>query len=108
MRRFTLSGPGWGRVLLPIGGLLLLCLIWAIRWVRADFQPGISATWTVSPLMMQAALLGLFAAGVSVAAVVRGANWPGRDLAGRAALVGIGLFVVPAVLTSFAKDQIGD
>jgi hypothetical protein len=108
MRWFTLSGPGWGRVLLPIGGLLLLCLIWAIRWVRADFQPGISATWTVSPLMMQAALLGLFAAGVSVAAVVRGANWPGRDLAGRAALVGIGLFVVPAVLTSFAKDQIGD
>jgi drug/metabolite transporter (DMT)-like permease len=94
--------------MLPIGGLLVVCLIWAVGWVRADFQPGAYARWTLTPLMMQAALLGLFAAGVSVAAVVRGANWPGRDLAGRAALVGIGLLVVPAVLTSFAKDQIGD
>ena len=58
--------------------------------------------------MAQAALLGLFAFAASLAAVVRGARWPARDLVGRAALVGVGLFIVPAVLTSFGKEQIGD
>jgi drug/metabolite transporter (DMT)-like permease len=99
---------GRTRKWLPICGLLLLCLIWAVGWVRADFEPGVSGRWSLTPLMAQAVLLGLFAFAASLAAVVRRVRWPARDLGWKAALVGIGLFVVPAVLTSFAKERIGD
>jgi len=108
MRSFTSDGPGRARSLLPIGGLLLVCLIWAVGWVRADFQPEASSRWLLNPLIAQAALLGLFALAASVAAVVRRPGWPARDVFWRATLIGAGLFVVPAVLASIGKDRTGD
>jgi drug/metabolite transporter (DMT)-like permease len=108
MHIFTWSGPGWGRKLLPIGGLLLMCLIWAAGWIRADFGPRTSGRLSLTPMMEQALLLGLFAFAARLAALVRRARWRARDLGWEVVLVGVGLFVVPAVLTSFAKERIGD
>src|SRR4051812_26458459 len=108
MRRFTWNGPGWERKLLPIGGLLLVCLIWAVGWIRADFGPRVSGRWSLTPLMEQAALLGLFTLAAGLTATVRRARWRARDLGWKAVLVGVGLFAVPAVLTSLAKENIGD
>jgi drug/metabolite transporter (DMT)-like permease len=99
---------GTGRNWLPICGLLLLSLLWAVGWVRADLQPGASARWSLTPMMNQAFLLGSLALAASAAALVRRAEWVAKDVAGRAALVGIGLFAIPAVLTSVAKGRMDD
>jgi len=93
---------------LAIAGLLLLCLIWAVGWVRADLQPGTSGRWSVTPLMNQAALLGSLALAAAAAALVRRVEWPGREFAGKAGLVGVGLFVIPTLLTGVARDRIDD
>ena len=102
-----------GRKWLPIAGLMLLCLLWAVGWVHADLfpgsrVPGSAAGLKMSPLLSEAALLGLFAALAAVATPRRRAWWPAKSIAGWAALVGLGLFVVPAILTGLAKDWIDD
>lgn len=99
---------GLPRNLLAIGGLLSLCLIWAVGWVRADLQPGAAAQGMLTPLLSQAALLGALAAAAGTAAFVRRASWQTRRAAAKAALVGVGLFVVPAVLTILGEGRIRD
>lgn len=108
MRKVLLDLGGVRRKLLPIGGLLTLCLIWAMGWVRADLQPGASGRWSVSPLGAQATLLGVLAIAAGGAAMLRRAVWPSRVAAGKATLVGMGLFVVPAVLTIIGGGRIDD
>ena len=104
---------GAGRKGLPISGLLALCLIWAVGWVRADLQPGAAAQGALTPLLSQAALLGALALAAAIAALVRRAQWPrirvaaGPELVGMA-LVGMGLFVIPAIATILGEGQIDD
>ena len=144
---------------MPIGGLLLLSLLWAAGWVRADLFPG-SGKWVrLGPLESEAAVLGAFAGLAAVVWWVRmgraerglkpniysdgfvarlkpcryykacndrlpkqaSSSCPdaqsfqsdsrgsaGGRLAGRAALVGMGLFVAPAVLGGLARGWVED
>jgi drug/metabolite transporter (DMT)-like permease len=91
-----------------IGGLLLLCLIWASASLRADLLPGTAAVSHESAVELEALLLAAFAVLAGTGALVRKVQWPrGRDL-GLTALVGAGLFVVPTVLVAFSREQISD
>ena len=108
MRKTHGDRVGAGRKGLPISGLLALCLIWAAGWVRADLQPGAAAQRSLTPLLAQAALLAALAAASGIAALVRRAGRPTIRLAAEAGLVGIGLFVVPAVLPAFSEGRIDD
>ena len=93
----------------PIGGLLLLSLLWAVGWVRADLVPGRAASEPkLSALHSQAALLGVFAVLAATAGAIGKRRWPRGHLAGKAVLAGIGLFVAPAVLTAICGAWIDD
>jgi drug/metabolite transporter (DMT)-like permease len=89
---------------LPVAGLMLLCLLWAAGWVHADLFPGSTAGLRLSPLLSEAALLGIFAALAAAAALLGKRAWPVKGVAGSAALVGFGLFVAPAVLTGLGRQ----
>lgn len=97
-----------GRKWLPMAGLMLLCLLWATGWVHADLFPGSTAGLKLSPLLSEAALLGLVAVLAAVAVLIGRRGWPAKGVACRAATVGVGLFVVPAVLTGLANGWMDD
>jgi len=99
---------GTGRKWLPIGGLLLLSLLWAVGWLRADLSPGSGAGLKVSALWGEAALLGVLAVGSGLVGIARQQGWMAWDAIGRAVLVGVGLFVAPAVLMSLATGWVED
>src|SRR3569833_358939 len=89
-------------------GLLLLSLLWAVGWVRADLAPGTRAGMELSPLWGEAALLGVFAVMAALAGKTLEKRWPtGRAMA-ISLLAGFGLFVVPAVLAVRAQERIDD
>ena len=91
----------------PVGGLLLLCLLWAGAALRSDLLP-VSGGAGAAGLAGQAIALALFALAAGLAALLRRAEWPsGRQLAA-AAMVGIGLFAAPALVLEFARVEIGD
>ncbi|HEY1577439.1 MAG TPA: hypothetical protein VGF82_10260 [Terracidiphilus sp.] len=92
---------------MPIGGLLLLSLLWAAGWVRADLFPGPGPGVKLGPLESEAAVLGVFA-GLSGLALVRRSKWPGGRFAGRAVLAGLGLFVLPTILAESTRNWVGD
>ena len=71
-------------------------------------MPGSSSPANSSPLLNQAVLLALFAVISVAAALVRKTRWPRGRTLGVPVLVGIGLFVLPAVLTDVASAHIGD
>jgi drug/metabolite transporter (DMT)-like permease len=93
---------------LPMAGLMLLCLLWAAGWVHTDLFPRSTAGPKLSPLLSEAALLGLFATMAGVAMLAGRLRWPSKDVAGWATLVGLGLFVVPALLTGLSNQWIDD
>lgn len=93
---------------MPICGLLLLCLIWALGWVRADLSPGRGTGIRLNPLWSEAVLLGSFAVISGVAGAASKRRWPIRTEIGKAVVIGVGLFVVPAVLNTFIKERIED
>lgn len=99
---------GTGRQWLPIGGLLLLSLLWALRWVRADLEPGAAAGGGLGPWLNEAALLGSFAAISGIAGAVLKKRWPTGKVAIKSVLVGIGLFFVPAALNAVIQSRIDD
>ena len=90
----------------PIVGLLLLSLLWAIGWVRADLSPVLSGGLRLNPLWQEAAVLGVFAAAAALAGGVLKRGWPTGRGAFRTVLTGFGLFVVPAVLGFVAGERI--
>ena len=90
-----------------VGGLLLLCLIWAWASIREDMLPGSTAAAEFPPLAAEAMLLGLFAGLAGAAAFIRKAMWPRIRGSGSMMLVGIGLFVVPSLLTEWSEGWIG-
>jgi drug/metabolite transporter (DMT)-like permease len=92
---------------LPIGGLLLLSLLWAVGWVRADLSPASSSELRLRPLWSEAASLGALA-GLAVVGLLVRKERQVDGLSGRAVLVGLGLFVLPSVLVAIAADWIDD
>lgn len=88
--------------------LLLLCLLLALPSLRSDLLPGPTSAASSSFLAMQSIPLALFAVIAAIVALVRKARWPCSKMLGAAALVGFGLFVLPAVLIEIAKGSIDD
>jgi drug/metabolite transporter (DMT)-like permease len=108
MRKALGERTGMRRKWLPIGGLLLLSLLWAVGWVRADLSPGSGAALRLSPLWSQTGLLGIFAGLAGMAAIARNRRWPERRAAGTAVFIGIGMFVLPTVVVTLAAEWIDD
>jgi drug/metabolite transporter (DMT)-like permease len=88
--------------------LLLLSLLWAVGWVRADLEPGAVGGIKLSPLLSEAVLLGVLAVVAAITGVILKKAWPLRDYAFRTLLAGIGLFVVPSVLIVLVRERIDD
>jgi drug/metabolite transporter (DMT)-like permease len=93
--------------LLAITGLLLLCLLWAVDSVRADLFPS-AVAHALPRFERQALQFGLLAIGAAVFASVRKAMRPHGRMLGECTLVGLGLFVVPALLLHVSREWISD
>lgn len=100
------ANPGKGA--LATGALLLLCLLWAWDSLRSDLMVGSAREMSVSPLLREGLLLGLFAVLSGLAAVLRKARWPRSTTLTMTVLAGLGLFVLPVVLITFGRDWIDD
>ena len=93
---------------MAIAALLLLSVIWAWASLRADLLPSSVVRESVSPLMMEALLLAIFAVAAAILALIRRSRWLRGRLLGLSLLVGIGLFAVPAVLDEVGKGWVDD
>jgi drug/metabolite transporter (DMT)-like permease len=85
--------------------LLLLSLLSAAGMVRGDLLPRVD--WDQVPnLERQTLPFALLAVLAAVTAVARRSAWPGKGVFWDAVLVGLGLFVAPAVLFAVAGESI--
>lgn len=91
----------------PVTALLLLCFLWSLGSLRSDLMPGIFAAG-LPALEREAMHLGAMAAVAGLIALVVGAAWPRGRQIWDAMLIGLGLFVVPALLGEAAKGSIPD
>ncbi|HEY2469665.1 MAG TPA: hypothetical protein VGI45_17725 [Terracidiphilus sp.] len=91
----------------PIGGLLLLCALWATASLQRDLLPGWGST--VAPTLSgQAVPLALVAATAGVLTLARRKSFPGGRQFAIAILVGLGMFAAPAILLQLANGSISD
>jgi drug/metabolite transporter (DMT)-like permease len=92
---------------LPVVGLLLLCFLWSLDSLRAEFAPDTPAVG-LPPFAREAVHLALLAVVTGLFARVRSAVWPlGRQI-WDSVLVGLGLFVAPAILAALSNSTIPD
>jgi drug/metabolite transporter (DMT)-like permease len=89
----------------PASGLLLLSALWAVASLRTDLIPQFGAE-TLPPAQGQAALFSVFAAVAASIAVAQHVEFPRGRRAWACASIGIGLFVVPAVLAAYAQGWV--
>ena len=92
---------------LPVTGLLLLCFLWSLESLRSDLLPSQFATG-LPPFEREAMHLGSLAVVGWLMAGVQRAPWPSGRQIWDSMLIGLGLFVVPALLGEVAKDEIPD
>ena len=88
--------------------MLLLCLFWACASLRSDLLPGSTTTANSFSLAIQAIPLTLFAGITAIAARLRKARWPAGVALRSTVLVGVGLFVAPALLIEITRGVIDD
>lgn len=91
----------------PVVGLLLLCFLWSLGSLRSDLAPGVLAT-DLPPFERDAVHLGVLAVVGWLLTAALGAKWPKGGRIWDAVLIGLGLFVVPALLGAASKDEIPD
>ncbi len=91
----------------PVAGLLLLCFLWSLESLRSDLAPSILAT-DLPPFERDAVHLGVLAVVGWLLTAALGAKWPKGRRIWDAVLIGLGLFVIPAILGEAAKDEIPD
>lgn len=94
---------GW----LAIAGFLLLCLLWELPSLASDLLPGATAS-QMPALARQAIEFALLAAGASLFALARRAEWPSARRAMAWMVAGTGLFLVPSLLVHSAREWIGE
>jgi drug/metabolite transporter (DMT)-like permease len=93
----------------PIAALLLLCLLWSLSSLRSDLLPQLASnTSQAPPLARQAFPLALLAVALCLLSVARRSQWPRGKVLLASALIGIGLFVAPAVLVFLARNWVSD
>jgi drug/metabolite transporter (DMT)-like permease len=90
----------------PVAGLLLLCLLWSLDSLRADLLPSLHLdqrqTWVQALAFAMAALTA-----VSLSLMRRAPRLGARE-AMQAALIGVGMFVAPAMLIQMAGSWVTD
>jgi drug/metabolite transporter (DMT)-like permease len=86
---------------------LLLSAFWAAAWLRRNLIPHFGAD-TLSPAQGQAALFSVFAALAASIAVVKRVEFPRGRRAWACASIGVGLFVIPAVLAACAQGWVSE
>lgn len=89
----------------PSLGLLLLAGLWAVSSLSSDVFSH-AGGGALSPMQRQAVLFSAFAAVAASIAVARHLDFPRGRLALACAGIGLGLFVLPSLLVSFAQDTI--
>ena len=100
-----MAGHGLRAARGPIAGLLLLCFLSSLGSLRSDLLPNLTPV-PLPQMEGKVLALALLAAAAAVFAGWRRAEWPrGRKLLD-SVLVGVGLFVVPAVLVAAAAPWI--
>ncbi len=95
----------------PTAALLLLCFLWSVASLRPDLFPGLFPSLVpdiLPPIERQALTFALLAVAATLFSLLRGAEWPSRTRLLASAVVGMGLFVAPAVSFCFAKQWIGN
>lgn len=94
---------------MPVAALFLLCFLWSLNSLRSDLLPQFPAIANQGLMFLHQALpLALLAIASSFFALVRRSEWPrGKELR-ESVLIGLGLFVAPAVLTFFATSWLSD
>ena len=92
---------------IPAAGLLLLCLLWSLASLRADLFPGLVPE-ILPPLERQALPFALLAVAATLFSLRRGIKWPDRKGLLASVIVGLGLFVAPALSFSIAKEWVGN
>ena len=88
-----------------IGALLTLSALWATAWLRADLSPGLRSE-ELPNSVRQAVLFSVFTAVAAVGTLVRRGAFPRGRNAWACFGLGLGLFVVPAALTTLAEGWI--
>lgn len=92
---------------LPVTGLLLLCFLWSLGSLRSDLLPS-QFVAGIPTLEREAIHLGALGVVGWLLAGVFHARWPqGREI-WDSVLVGLGMFVVPALLGEATKSEIPD
>jgi drug/metabolite transporter (DMT)-like permease len=91
----------------PVAGLLVLCLLWSLGSLRTEFAPGAAGT-AMPPLAREALSLALLAVIAALLSLLRKAEWPSGRQIWDCVLIGLGLFVVPALFGDLAKTTIPD
>jgi drug/metabolite transporter (DMT)-like permease len=89
----------------PVAALLFLCLLWSLASLRIDLLPALD-NQALPTMEKQALPLGLLAITSSLIAISRRANRPQMRQIRSAILIGLGLFVAPAVLVSLSNQGI--
>jgi len=103
LRRTQLARAGTS----PALGLLLLSALWAGSWLHTSLIPRSGAD-NLPPLLVQAAFFCVFAAVAGSIALARHVEFPRGRHAWTCAGIGIGLFVVPAVLATCTEGRISE
>lgn len=93
--------------IVPAAVLLLACFLGSLGDLRAELLP--SLEWGgLPPMERQAMQYALLAIAASLPSLVRRAQWPSRRQLGDAVLIGLGLFVAPALLIHFSLEWVTD
>ncbi len=90
---------------LPSALLLVLSLLWSLGPIRADLLPGLVPVG-LPPLERQGLAFAMLALVATLLALARRAPWPEMGSLRDAAVIGLGLFVVPALLVWWASDAV--
>lgn len=91
----------------PAAGLLFLCFLWSLASLRSDLVPNLLPN-LLPPIERQALPFVLLALSGALFSFLRGAEWPQPRRFRGAVLIGLGLFVVPAVAIYWAEQYISD
>ncbi|HEY1767875.1 MAG TPA: DMT family transporter [Terracidiphilus sp.] len=93
------------RHIAPVAALLLLCFLWSVQSLRSDLFPGLIPA-AMPPIELDILSFGLLAIAAFLVGWKRKARWPRSGQIWASILIGLGLFVVPAILLSLAADRV--
>lgn len=96
------TGPPSRRA--SLAGLLLLCLLWSLGPLRSDLLANLVPN--VQALERGAISLALLAVVAAVLVTARRGTWPRGMQVGNSVLIGLGLFVVPAVVVLLTRQWV--